>query len=292
VSRLVVTGAGGMLGAPTAGAARGAGYDVHAAARADLDVCDERAVASALGRLRPEVVINCAAWTDVDGAELDPEGAHLVNATGAGNVARAASAVGARMLHVSSDYVFDGRATRPYVESDPTAPQSAYGASKLAGEQEVLAAGAEHLVVRTSWLFGAGGKNFVDTMLRLAAEGREELGVVDDQCGCPTWTGHLADALVHVAQQGPSGILHAAAGGSCTWNELAREIFAQRDLQVRVLATSSAEMSRPAPRPAYSVLGSERHEAPRLPDWRAGVRSYLSASAPLGAGASSRGAPL
>jgi dTDP-4-dehydrorhamnose reductase len=187
--------------------------------------------------------------------------------------------------------VFDGRATRPYVESDPTGPQSAYGASQLAGEQEVLAAGAEHLIVRTSWLYGAGGRNFVDTMLRLAAEGREELGVVDDQRGCPTWTGHLADALVQVAQQGPRGILHAAAaGGSCTWNELAREVFAQCDLEVRVFATSTAEMNRPAPRPAYSVLGSERGEAPRLPDWRAGLMAHLSArGTPLRAGTSSGG---
>ncbi len=275
---MLVTGSGGMLGGAVLDAARRAGGDARGFTRAQLDIVDERAVAGALAEARPEVVINCAGWTDVDGAESDRDGAFAANATGAGVLARAAADAGAQLVHVSTDYVFDGRGTRPYVESDPTDPQGVYGASKLAGELEVLAASARHAIVRTAWLFGAGGRNFVDTMLRVADGGAEEVRVVTDQLGCPTWTRHLATALLAVAEGGASGILHGAAGGSCTWNELALWVFEVAGRDVRVLASTSAEQRRPAPRPAYSVLGSERGDALVLPSWREGVTAYLGES--------------
>ncbi len=278
---LLVTGAGGMLGAAVLDAAPRAGWDARGLGHGELDISDERAVRDALAGPVPDVVLNCAAWTDVDGAEADRAGAYAVNATGAGILARAAAECGARLVHVSTDYVFDGRGTRPYVESDQTNPQCVYGASKLAGEREVLAASGGHAIVRTAWLFGAGGRNFVDTMLRIVDEGAAEVRVVTDQLGCPTWTGHLADALLAVARGGTGGVLHGAAAGACTWNELAVEVFALAGRTVRVLASSSAEQQRAAPRPAYSVLGSEREQAPVLPDWREGVRAYLAASGRL-----------
>jgi dTDP-4-dehydrorhamnose reductase len=198
-----------------------------------------------------------------------------VNGTGAGNVARAAQAAGARVVHVSTDYVFAGDAAEPYVESDPTGPRTAYGRSKLAGEQEVAIATQDHAIARTAWLFGAGGPNFVDTMLRLGAE-REELRVVDDQVGCPTWTGHLAPALVALAQGPATGVFHAAAAGRCSWFDLAREALAAAGSPCRVVPTTTAEFPRPAPRPAFSVLASERGaDAVALPDWRSGLAAHL-----------------
>ncbi|HEX4108075.1 MAG TPA: dTDP-4-dehydrorhamnose reductase [Solirubrobacteraceae bacterium] len=275
--RVLVTGAGGMLGGAVSACARARGHELTALSHAELDIA---APGEALRGLAPEVVINCAAWTDVDGAEADPDGAHALNGEAAGAVARACTRAGARLVHVSTDYVFDGDAPtgpdgapRPWVESDPVRPRSAYGSSKLAGERAIAAAGPEHAIVRTAWLFGPGGKNFLDTMLTLGAE-REEVSVVTDQVGCPTFTGHLAPALLEVAERGLSGLLHAAGGGACSWNELTREAFAQAGLECRVRETTSAEFVRPAPRPAWSVLASERG-APRLPDWREGVRAHL-----------------
>jgi dTDP-4-dehydrorhamnose reductase len=273
--RLLVTGAAGMLGSDVVRAAGRRGHDVVGLARGELDITDPEAVAAAIGAARPEAVVNCAAWTDVDEAESRESGALLVNGTGPGILARAASAGGARVVHVSTDYVFDGRATVPYVESDAVGPVSAYGRTKLAGEEAVLGAGDGHAVVRSSWLFGAGGRNFVATMLGLADAGREEVSVVIDQLGCPTFTGHLADALVTVAERDLAGILHVAGGGHCSWHELAVEVFSVAGVEMRVLVATTAEMTRPAPRPAWSVLGSERAEAIALPPWRDGVAAYL-----------------
>jgi dTDP-4-dehydrorhamnose reductase len=272
--RLLVTGAGGMLGQDVVAAATARGHEVTGRTRAELDITDAAAVAAAFAAARPDAVINCAAWTDVDGAEDRESGALAVNGTGAGILARAASAGGARLVHVSTDYVFDGRADAPYVESDPVGPVSAYGRTKLAGEQAVLAAG-DHAVVRSSWLFGAGGRNFVATMLGLADGGRDEVAVVIDQVGCPTYTGHLGGALVTVAERGASGIHHIAGDGHCSWHELAVETFSAAGVDIRVAVATSAEMARPAPRPAWSVLGTERAEAIRLAPWQAGVADYL-----------------
>jgi dTDP-4-dehydrorhamnose reductase len=271
--RMLVTGAGGMLGQDVVRAA--AGHDVAGLARRELDVTDAAAVERRFAELEPDVVVNCAAWTDVDGAEADPAGAHAVNADGAGKVAVAAARRGVRLIHVSTDYVFDGRASTPYVESDATAPLGVYGASKLAGEEAVRAAGGSHAIVRSSWLFGIGGPNFVATMLRLAGE-RDWIGVVTDQVGCPTYTGDLAQALVALAGSEAQGTVHVAGGGRCSWHDFAVEIFRQAGVACEVRPTTTAEMGRPAPRPAFSALVSERPEAPSLPPWQEGLTRYLS----------------
>ena len=192
-----------------------------------------------------------------------------MNADGARNVAEAA----ARVVYVSTDYVFDGTKTGAYVESDPVNPLSAYGRSKLAGERATLTASPQSLIVRTSWLFGAGGGNFVATMLRLGEE-RDELRVVDDQVGCPTFTGHLADALVALAEGHGHGFLHVAGSGSCSWFEFARAIFERAGMDVDVRPCTTEEFPRPAPRPANSVLASDRG-APGLPAWQEGLDAYL-----------------
>jgi dTDP-4-dehydrorhamnose reductase len=277
--RLLVTGAGGMLGQDVVAAARRSGHEVTGLSREELDVTDPAAVRAAFAAAQPAAVINCAAWTDVDGAEQDEPAATAVNGAGAGNVAAAAADCGALTVHVSTDYVFDGTATEPYLESAPVAPQSAYGRSKLAGERAVAESSPRCAIVRSSWLFGAGGKNFVDTMLRLAGE-RDEVTVVDDQAGCPTFTGHLAPALVEVAERGLTGVLHVAGGGECTWYDLAAAAFEERGLQTTVHRGRTAELGRPAPRPAYSVLRSERDDTPVLPFWREGLKEHLSVKVP------------
>jgi dTDP-4-dehydrorhamnose reductase len=272
--RLLVTGAAGMLGRDVVAAAGDAGHEVVALARADLDITDADAVRSAVLAARPDAVINCAAWTDVDGAEAAEEEATAVNGAGAGHLAIAAVGAHALLVHVSSDYVFDGGATEPYREDAPTGPRSAYGRSKLAGEQAVAAAGGRSAIVRSAWVFGPHGRNFVDTMRRLGAE-REEIAVVDDQVGCPTYTGHLAPALVEVAERGATGVLHLVGAGRCTWFDLAVATFEETGASCRVRRQSSADLGRPAPRPAFSVLGSSRDDAPVLPAWRDGLRAHL-----------------
>ncbi|MGH2949616.1 MAG: dTDP-4-dehydrorhamnose reductase [Solirubrobacteraceae bacterium] len=270
--RLLVTGAAGMLGRDVVAAAGDAGHEVVALARADLDITDAPTVGTAVRAAAPDAVINCAAWTDVDGAEADETAATAVNGAGAGHVAAAAAEAGALLVQVSSDYVFDGLASEPYAEDAPTAPRSAYGRSKLAGEHAV--APHRSAVVRASWLFGPHGRNFVDTMRRLGAE-RDEVAVVDDQVGCPTYTGHLAPALVAIAEHGLTGILHVAGGGRCSWLELAEATFEEAGLSCRVRPQSTAELGRPAPRPAFSALRSTRADAPVLPHWRDGLRAHL-----------------
>jgi dTDP-4-dehydrorhamnose reductase len=278
--RIAITGAAGMLGQDLLAAADAAGHEVAGFPRADLDITDAAAVARALGDNRPDVVVNSAAWTNVDGAEEDEAGALAVNGAGAGNVARAAAECGAWTIHVSSDYVFDGSKTSPYLESDSVRPLSAYGRTKLAGEQAVAeGAPARHTIVRSSWLFGTGGPCFPATVLRLAGE-RDELKVVDDQIGCPTFTGHLARALVDLTESRPAGIVHVAAGGSCSWFEFAREIVRAAGVRCDVKPCSTEEFPRPATRPAYSVLRSERGEAvPVLPEWPEGLASYMALAA-------------
>jgi dTDP-4-dehydrorhamnose reductase len=270
--RLLVTGAAGMLGRDVVAAAQEAGHDVAALARAELDITDAAAVRDAIAAARPDAVINCAAWTDVDGAEAHEAEATAVNGAGAGNVAAAAG--DALVVHVSSDYVFDGTASEPYTEDAATGPRSAYGRSKLAGERAVSEAGGRAAIVRASWLFGPHGRNFVDTMRRLGAE-RDELAVVDDQVGCPTYTGHLAAALVEIAERGVTGVMHVAGGGRCSWFDLAEATFEETGVAVRVRPQSTADTGRPAPRPAFSALASTRGDAPVLPPWREGLRAHL-----------------
>jgi dTDP-4-dehydrorhamnose reductase len=276
--RVLITGAAGMLGQDLIGASAGAGHSLAALPRAELDITDRVAVESAVRETRPDVVFNCAAYTNVDGCETEVETAFAVNGEGAGNVARACAEVGAWIVHVSSDYVFDGSAREPYVESDATGPLSQYGRSKLAGELAVAeAAPGGHTIVRSSWLFGARGPCFPATILRLASE-RDQLSVVDDQVGCPTFTAHLADALLALADARPVGVVHVAAGGQCSWYEFARAIVAAGGLTCDVRPARTEDLGRPAPRPAYSVLRSERAGAPSLPDWPEGLVGFIAAA--------------
>ena len=274
--RILVTGAAGMLGSDVCKAATDAGFEVLAYERARLDITDASAVEAAVRRAGPDVVVNCAAWTDVDGAEASPQAALEVNGAGAGNVARAAAGCGAWTVHVSTDYVFDGSKAEPYLESDPVRPLSQYGRSKLEGERAVdREAPGQHTIVRSSWLFGVTGRCFPKTILRLAAE-RDELTVVDDQVGCPTFTAHLAHALIDVGRtRGMPGVVHVAAAGECSWFDFSREIAAAAQLPARIRPSTTSEMPRPAPRPAYSVLRSERAGAPVLEDWREGLSQFM-----------------
>ena len=212
-----------------------------------------------------DFVLHAAAWTNVDGAETEPAAAELVNVDGTRNVA----ALGAPVVYFSTDYVFDGSKHAPYVESDEPRPLSVYARTKLEGEREVR----DGWIVRSSWLFGWTGTNFVRTMLKLGEE-RDEVSVVADQVGCPTYVGHLAEATRQVLTL-PGGVWHLAAEGECTWAEFARAIFEESGVDCRVTEITTEELGRPAPRPAYSVLRSEREGAPRLPHWRDGLRACL-----------------
>jgi dTDP-4-dehydrorhamnose reductase len=277
--RLLVTGAAGMLGHRVVAEARDLGHTAVATDIDDLDLTDEGALRERVAAEHPDAIINCAAYVDVDAAEAHEEVATRVNGDAAGNVARACQAAGAMLVQVSTDYVFAGDATRPYVESDQPAPRTAYGRSKLAGEQAIAASGARCAIARTAWLYGAGGKNFVDTMLTLAQD-RDEVSVVTDQVGSPTWTGHLAPALVEVAERRATGIHHLAGRGQCSWYELAVEVFHAAGVSCRVLPTTSEAFVRAAPRPAYSALASERDDAIALSRWQDGLAAYLSERVP------------
>lgn len=271
--RLLITGAGGMLGRDVVLAGKRRNLDVLGLDRSALDIRDADAIERVVGDATPDVIINCAAWTDVDGAESAEEEALLINGVAAGNLAAAAP----RLIHVSTDYVFDGTNPDAYVESDSVGPVSAYGRTKLAGEEAVARASADHIIARTAWLFGTGGPNFVETMLRLARE-NGAVSVVDDQVGCPTWTGHLADALLDLATgDAGGGIHHVAGSGSTSWYGFAGEIFKRTGTDCDLTATTSDQFVRPAPRPANSVLCSTRPDTPRLPDWREGLENYLAA---------------
>jgi dTDP-4-dehydrorhamnose reductase len=257
---VLVTGAGGQLGRALGESF--AADEVVALGREDWDVT--LPPPDGLGVI--DLVLHAAAWTDVDGAEDDPQGAAAVNVGGTKHAAE----LGAPLVYFSTDYVFDGVKRTPYVESDAPNPLSAYGRSKLLGE---AAAGEGAWIVRSSWLFGPTGHNFVRTMLQLGEE-RDEVRVVDDQRGSPTYVGHLAEATRQIVEREP-GIWHAAASGDCTWAELAAAVFEEAGVACRVVPISTAELGRPAPRPAYSVLATERPGAPELPHWREGLRECL-----------------
>jgi dTDP-4-dehydrorhamnose reductase len=272
--RILVTGATGMLGRDVTAACHGRDHEVVALAHAALDITSPPSVEEALTRYRPDAVVNCAAFTDVDGAEDDEAGAMRINDEGAALLAAVAAGVGAKVVHPSSDYVFDGSAREPYVESDLPSPLSAYGRSKLAGETSVAVSNPRHFIARSAWLFGLAGKNFVETMLRLGRE-QSEVMVVTDQVGCPTYTRHLAEAIAVLVEGEAFGIHHLAGGGQCSWYEFAQEIFDQADVECRVMAGTTEMLARPAKRPALSALTSERDDPIVLPDWRQGLAEYL-----------------
>jgi len=275
MTRWLITGAHGQLGSDLRRIL--ADEDVRALGRSDLDVADLRAVADAIAEFRPDVVVNSAAYTAVDAAETDEDAAYRVNAAGAAAVASAVARTGGRLIHVSTDYVFDGESRVPYEVDDPTEPKSVYGRSKLAGEQAVRELLPQAYVVRTAWLYGASGGNFVKTMARLERE-RATVTVVDDQFGAPTWTAQLAAGIVELSRSPATaaGTYHCTNSASTTWFGFARAIFEELGAEPsRVLPTNTANFPRPAPRPAYSVLSDQAWQSAGLtplPHWRSALR--------------------
>ncbi|MDX6607646.1 MAG: dTDP-4-dehydrorhamnose reductase [Solirubrobacterales bacterium] len=271
--KLMVTGAGGMLGHDVVRLAENMRHQVIALTHDDLDVTDPAKVERLIIRERPGAIINCAAWTNVDAAEESEHDASVINSQGAGFVAGAAAKVDAKIIYPSTDYVFNGTGG-PYGESDDPDPINAYGRTKLAGERATSLVNGRSFIVRTSWLYGPHGGNFVETMLRLG-QGGGPVVVVHDQVGCPTYTGHLAVGLLRLVDSSAYGIHHMAGEGSCSWYEFAMEIFRQAEVVTRVMASTTDMMERPAKRPANSVLISRRSAPIKLPTWQRGLSDYL-----------------
>ncbi len=255
---------------------RGHGVDI-----ADIDITSPESVMKVIGDLKPEVVINCAAYTDVDGCESNIETAMAVNGEGVGYLAMACRDCGALLVQVSTDYVFDGGKGTPYVEDDAPCPLSVYGESKLVGEMNAAFC-PDYLIVRTQWLYGLHGKNFVETMLRLGSE-KDELSVVDDQIGSPTWTVDLAQAIIALVESGCRGIYHAANSDYCSWNGFAKAIFEEAGLSVTVKPMTTTELNRPAKRPLYSTLDCSKLAGDtgfQPQTWRNALQAYLKLRAP------------
>lgn len=282
--KVLVTGARGMLGQDLVPILRDHGHTPVACDRATLDITDPAQIQAVFAQERPDVVIQCAAYTNVDGAETDVEGAFRINATGTQLVALACQAARIPLVYVSTDYVFDGTLGRPYREYDATNPQSIYGQSKYAGERHVQELLDRFYIVRTSWLYGRHGKNFVETMRKLGRE-KPQLSVVADQFGSPTWTVPLAHAIARLIETGRYGTYHATGRGETTWHGFTQKILALEGLEIPVLPITTAELGRPAPRPAYSVLENLNLHLSGiglLPAWEESLASYL-ALCPFGA---------
>ena len=274
--RIALIGGKGMLGSDIADALRARGDDPWIGDLPEIDILDADALAAALPPC--EAVINCAAFTRVDDAEKERPAAFAINATGAGNVARACAARGLRLIHISTDYVFDGRKGSPCTEDDPVAPLNYYGETKLAGEREVQAAGGTWTIVRTQSLYGLRGRNFIKAILNQIHQGKTELRVVNDQVSSPTYTRHLADALLRLCATPCSGLVNVASRGGCSWFAFAEAIVRHTGARVQVLPRSTAELNYPALRPAYSVLDTARYTRLTnhlLPTWQEGLAAYL-----------------
>jgi len=271
--KILVTGAAGQLGRSLPAAL--AQHDTTALTHAQLDIANLEAVRAALRANRPDVVINAAAYNRVDDAEADATDAYRGNALGPRNLALATAELGAALVHVSTDYVFDGRGTRPYHEYDRTDPQSAYGRSKLAGELAVRELNPRHYVVRTAWVYHEHGANFPRTMLSLAS--RPEVRVVDDQTGSPTYAPHLAQAIATLVGTGAYGTYHFAGSGAVTWFGLTCKLYGLRNIPTPVVPVTTAEFVRPAPRPAYSVLTTIQEPRIVLPPWEDALEEFCRA---------------
>lgn len=274
--KVMILGSTGLLGKALMRA--GSEDEVRGLGSRDVDIRDAQKVSEVVKATRPDWIVLAAAYTDVDGCESNQDLAFSVNRDGAVNVARAAKNTGTRLMFLSSDYVFDGRKTSPYEADDPRNPQSVYGRSKAEAELGLLDVIPDCCIARTSWLFGMGGKCFPDTILKLAAT-RPALDVVNDQCGCPTYTVDLADAIVRLYRANASGIVHATNRGDCTWFEFAREVIGVSGLQTEVRPVNSGQMARPAPRPAYSVLSPKSLQRFEIttPTWQDALRRYVQA---------------
>lgn len=275
--RFLVVGARGMLGQDVLAYFRGHA-DVRALGHEELDITDLNTCLTEIARLAPEVVINCAAYTKVDTCETGRDLAYRVNAKGPENLARASRDTGSLLVHVSTDFVFDGQERIPYPEIHPPAPLNVYGASKLAGEEAIVVQGGDYLIVRTAWLYGTSGPNFVKTMMRLASE-QKVLRVVDDQVGSPTFTADLAEGLWWLVNRGARGVVHCTNQGACSWYELAQETLRLSDFDPnKVQPISTSEFPLPARRPSYSVLDNSRFEAltgRRLRPWQEALKAFL-----------------
>jgi dTDP-4-dehydrorhamnose reductase len=274
--KILVTGAKGQLGKDLVTQLKSR-HEVYGLGRGELDITDENQCKSSILDIQPDAVVHCAAYTAVDLAETEEDTAYKVNASGTRNLAAAAEVVGAKFCYISTDYVFDGTASTPYKEYDPTNPQSVYGKSKRAGEQLVQTLSSKYFVVRTSWVYGLHGANFVKTMLKLAKE-RDTLRVVDDQIGSPTYTVDLARFLAQLVVTERYGIYHASNTGACSWYEFACAIFEESGIAMKVEPCSTEEFPRPAPRPKYSVmdhLSIRTNGFEDLRHWRDALREFL-----------------
>jgi dTDP-4-dehydrorhamnose reductase len=268
--KILVTGAAGQLGALLPAAL--AGHEVVALGRAELDVTNLTQVRLAVQSHRPHAVVNASAYNKVDAAESDPDSAYRGNALGPRNLAIATADAGIALVHVSTDYVFDGTATRPYHEYDRPAPRTVYGASKLAGEDAVRELNPRHFVARTAWVYAPGRQNFPHTMLSLAS--RPEVRVVRDQIGSPTYAPHLARAIARLLDTGAFGTYHLAGAGAASWYDLTRALYAGAGVTTAVVPVTTAEFPRPAPRPAYSVLTTIQDPRIVLPPWEEGLAEF------------------
>ena len=271
--RILLTGAEGQLGRVVQ-----LGFGTHqviAPSEADLDICERRQVEAALDQVRPDLLLNAAAYTDVDGAETDPEAAFAGNARGPGILAVATERRGIPILHISTDYVFDGEAGRPYHERDETGPCTVYGRSKLEGEEAVRRTNPRHFVVRTSWLYAAEGRNFPLTMLQLAE--RPEVRVVDDQFGSPTFAPHLSAGLLELLESGSWGTYHLAGRGVASWYEFASVLYRELGIETPVHPVPTSEFPRPAKRPRFSALTTAQEPRILLPPWEEGLRAFAAA---------------
>jgi len=275
--KVLITGANGQLGKELVELFTAKGFEVYGFGRDKMDITKQAQVQEVISTLKPNIILHSAAHTKVDLAESEPEQAFLINAYGTRNVAVAADAVGAKLVYVSTDYVFDGTTDEPYSEFSPTSPLGVYGKSKLAGEQFVRDLHSKFFIVRTSWVYGKHGTNFVKTMLKLGEE-KKELSVVSDQIGCPTYTLDLAHVILDLVDTQKYGVYHVSNSGSCSWYEFAKEIFKISKMEVQVKPCTTEDFIRPAKRPKYSVLGNlsvklNNFKEPR--SWKSGLKEFL-----------------